>query len=53
MLDIHIIRMISFNDEKELVYELDIDVRNVEHLEKAFVELKKLTYIVKVERVIR
>ncbi len=53
MLDIHILRMISFNDEKDLVYELDIDVRNVEHLEKAFIELKKLTYIVKVERVIR
>ena len=53
MLDIHVTRMLSFVIDKETIYELDINVRNTEHIEKAFNELKKMTFITRVERVIR
>ena len=33
MLDIHISRMLTFNDNKETIYELDMNVKNTEHLE--------------------
>lgn len=53
MLDIHISRVLTFNDNKEVVYELDMNVRDTVHLEKAFIELKKFSFITKVERVMR
>ena len=53
MLDIHIDRLISYAKDKELIYELDIYVRNKEHIEKAFNEIRKLSYVSDVERVIR
>lgn len=53
ILDIHIDRLISFAKDDQLVYEIDMLVNDTKHLEKAFIELKKLSYITNIERVIR
>ena len=53
ILDIHIDRLISFTKDDQLVYEIDMLVNDTKHLEKAFIELKKLSYITNIERVIR
>ena len=52
-LDIHIDRLISFTRDKDMVYEIDIYVKDTSHLLKAFNELGKLAYVIKLERVIR
>jgi GTP pyrophosphokinase len=53
ILDIQIDRLVTINREKEEVYELDVFVRDINHLNKAFIELGKLSYITSVERVMR
>lgn len=53
MLDIQIDRVMTINRDKEEIYEIDMYVRDVNHLEKAFVELKKISYVTEVERVMR
>ena len=52
-LDIHIDRLISFTRDKDMVYEIDIYVKDTSDLLKAFNELGKLAYVIKLERVIR
>ena len=51
--DINVDRFISLNDDKENIYEMDIYVYGIDHLNKGFRDLEKLSYVTKVERVIR
>ena len=51
--DINVDRFISLNDNKENIYEIDVYVYNIDHLNKGFRDLEKLQYVTKVERVIR
>lgn len=46
-------RVNCVKQDNNAIYELDIYVRNVEHLDKIFKELNKLTYATKIERIIR
>lgn len=53
MLEVHIDKFITINKGKNTVYEADIIVKNLEHLLKVVAELKKLSYINKIERLIK
>ena len=53
MLNVNVSGFITLNRDKEEVYEIDMYVSDIEHLEKAFTELNKLSYVTKVERVMR
>ncbi len=53
MLDISIERFLTLHEKEETVYEVDLYVKNKEHLEKVITELMKLSYIMKIERVMR
>ena len=53
MIDANINRFITINSEKGLIYEIDVFVKDVGHLDRAFTELSKLAYVTKVERVMR
>ncbi len=53
MLDSGIDKFITMNRGDDTVYELDLYIRNLEHLEKVFTELNKLSYVTKVERLIK
>ncbi|MEG2283157.1 MAG: bifunctional (p)ppGpp synthetase/guanosine-3',5'-bis(diphosphate) 3'-pyrophosphohydrolase [Bacilli bacterium] len=46
-------KVTSRNQGDQVLYELDILVRNKEHLERVFKELTKLPYIIKTERIIK
>ena len=46
-------RFFTLNEEQEEIYELDIYVRNLEHLNKASNEIAKLSFVSSVERVMR
>jgi len=37
----------------EIIYEVTLYVRNIEYLGKVFLELEKLSYVTKVERLVR
>ena len=53
MLDVNVSNFRTISRDEEEIYELDIYVRNKEQLEKTFVGLNKVSYITKVERVMR
>ncbi len=53
MFDIHIDRFATMSRGDDTVYEVDLYVRNLEHLEKIFTELEKLPYVIRVERLMR
>ena len=53
MLDVGVDKFITMNRGEDTVYEVDLFVRNVEQLEKVFLELNKLPYVTKVERLMR
>ena len=53
MLNINVSGFNTIKNDKEDIYELDIYVNNLEQLNKVFIELEKLSYITKVERVMR
>ena len=53
MLDVNVNRFFTINEDKEEVFELDIYVKNIDHLNKAFNELNKLSFVNNVERVMR
>lgn len=53
MQDIRVDKVITINNPKNIIYELDMYVKNLTHLNKAFNELNKLSYVSKIERVIR
>ena len=46
-------RVTTLNKGDNAIYELDIYVHNVDHLNKIMQDLKKLSYIIKIERIIR
>ncbi len=46
-------RVVTINKSGNAIYELDLYVRSVDHLNKVIQDLKKLRYITKVERIIR
>ena len=51
--DVNASRFFTINEDEEEIYEIDVYVRNLEHLNKAFNELNKLSFINSVERVMR
>lgn len=53
MFDIHIDKFITVSRNQEAVYEADLYVKNLEHLEKVFLELQKLPYVIKIERLMK
>ena len=53
MFDIHVDRFLSLYDKNEIVYEVTLYVRSLEYLEKVFRELEKLSYVTKIERLMR
>lgn len=53
MLDAKIDKFITMSWGDDTVYETDLYVRSLIHLEKVFLELKKLPYITRVERLMK
>ncbi len=53
MFDIHVDRFLTMREGDEVIYEVTLYVRNIEYLEKVFRELEKLSYVTKVERLVR
>ena len=53
MFDIHIERFITIRQKNEMIYEVDLFVKSLKYLNKVFNELDKLSYITKVERLMR
>ena len=53
MFDIHVDRFLTMREGNEVIYEVTLYVRNIEYLEKVFRELEKLSYVTKVERLVR
>lgn len=53
MFDIHIDRFLTIYDKKEINYEVTLYIRNTEYLEKVYKELEKLSYVTKIERLMR
>ncbi len=53
MFDVHVERFITIHQKDQMIYEVDLYVNSLEHLEKIFQELKKISYIKKVERLMR
>ena len=51
--DVNIDRMNTMNRIDQYVYEIDLFVRNTEQLNKLCLELSKLPYVEKVERVMQ
>lgn len=53
ILDIHIDRFLTLHDANDTIYEITLYVKNTEYLEKVFRELQKLSYVTKIERLMR
>lgn len=53
MFDIHIERFITLRQKDEMIYEVDLFVKSLEYLNKVFREVEKLSYITKIERLMR
>ena len=53
MFDIHIDKFITVSRDSNTVYEADLYVRDLEHLNKVFLELRKLSYVTKIERLMK
>ena len=53
MFDIHINKFITVSNNQEAVYEADLYVKDLEHLNKVFIELQKLPYVIKIERLMK
>lgn len=53
MLDVGIDKFVTVNRGEDTVYEVELFVKNLEHLEKVFLELNKLSYVTKVERLMK
>ena len=53
MLDVNVNRFFTINDEKNEIYEIDLFVKDLKHLDKAFIELQKFSFVKSVERVMR
>ncbi len=53
MFDIHVDRFVTIGRGEDTVYETDLYVRNLDHLEKVFIELEKLPYVTRVERLMK
>lgn len=53
MFDIHIERFITLRQKDEMIYEVDLFVKSLEYLNKVFREIEKLSYITKIERLMR
>lgn len=51
--DIHVDRFITINRGKENIHEVNLYIKSIDHLEKVFNELEKISYVTKVERVMR
>ena len=51
--DIHIDRFVTVSKGEETVYEVDLYVRNSDYLDKVFLELNKLSYVIKAERLFK
>lgn len=53
MFDIHVDKFVTMTKDEFTIYEVDLIVKNLEHLTKIILELQKLNYITKVERLIK
>lgn len=53
MFDVHIERFITLRQKESMMYEVDLFVRNLDYLNKVFIEIEKLSYVTKVERLMR
>ncbi len=53
MFDIRIDRFLTMHDKDDTIYEITLYVQNLECLKKIFKELEKLSYVIKIERLIR
>ena len=53
MFDIHINKFITVSNNQEAVDEADLYVKDLEHLNKVFIELQKLPYVIKIERLMK
>ena len=53
ILDIPVDSIHTIGSSSGIVYEMRVYVRNLEHLNKMLLELKKQTYVEKVERIQR
>ena len=51
--DIHVDKFVTASKSEETVYEIDLYLRNKDYLDKIFLELNKLSYVLKVERLFR
>lgn len=51
--EVHIDRFLTLREADETVYEVTLYVKSLEYLEKIFLELKKLSYVDSVERLMR
>lgn len=53
MFDVHIERFITLREKNEMIYEVNLYIKNLEYLEKVFTEIVKLSYVTKIERLMR
>lgn len=53
MFDIHIDSFLTIRQSDEIIYEVSMYIKDSEYLEKLFLEIQKLNYVVKVERLMR
>jgi len=53
MFDIYVDKFITMSKEKETIYEADLLVKDLEHLNKVILELNKFPYVTKVERLMK
>lgn len=53
MFDIHVDRFVTMQRGDTTVYEIDLYVRSLDHLERVFKELEKLEYVKRIERAMR
>ena len=53
MFEVHINRFITLREDDETIYEVTLFVKDLFYLEKIFLELKKLSYVINVERLMR
>lgn len=51
--DIHIDRFLTLREGNEIIYEVTLYVRSIEYLDKVFKELEKLSYVSRIERLVR
>ena len=53
LLDVQADNVISRNRGDDAIYEMDVYVRDINHVSRLILDLEKLPYILKVERIIK